>query len=142
MTEQKRLVLDANILLRAVLGVRVRVILETFEDSTNFYAPDICFSDARKYIDVISVAPKLDPANGQVVLSQIACLVESVDQSVYEELKTTAQERMRHRDITDWPIAATSLLLDCPIWTEDPDFFGSGIATWVTSSVELYLRDA
>jgi predicted nucleic acid-binding protein len=65
-----------------------------------------------------------------------------VDQSVYEEFKTAAQERMRHRDITDWPIAATSLLLDCPIWTEDPDFFGSGIATWVTSSVELYLRDA
>jgi predicted nucleic acid-binding protein len=141
MTEQKRRELDANILLRAVLGVRVRTILETFEDSANFYAPDICFGDARKYFDVISVARKLDPSNGLVVLSQIARLVESVDQSVYEEFKTTVQERMRHRDMADWPIAATSLLLDCPIWTEDPDFFGSGIATWVTGSFELYLRD-
>jgi hypothetical protein len=87
MTEQKRLVLDANILLRAVLGVRVRTILETFEDSASFYAPDICFCDARKYFDVISVARKLDPANGLVALSQIARLVESVDQSLYEEFK-------------------------------------------------------
>jgi hypothetical protein len=61
MTAQKRLVLDANILLRAVLGVRVRVIPEIFEDSAYFYAPDICFSDARKYIDVISAPRTLDP---------------------------------------------------------------------------------
>jgi hypothetical protein len=25
-------------------------------------------------------------------------------------------------------------------WTEDQDFFGSGIATWTTDRVELYLR--
>jgi hypothetical protein len=50
MTQQKRLVLDANILLRAVFGVRVRNLLETYEDSVSFYAPDICVTDARKYI--------------------------------------------------------------------------------------------
>jgi predicted nucleic acid-binding protein len=49
---------------------------------------------------------------------------------------------MASRDLADWPIAATALLLDCPIWTEDQDFFGAGIATWTTANVELYLRDA
>lgn len=34
---------------------------------------------------------------------------------------------MRARDIADWPIAATSLLPDFPISTEDHDFFGSGM---------------
>ncbi|MHB2008962.1 MAG: PIN domain-containing protein [Acidobacteriaceae bacterium] len=54
MMEQKRLVLDANILLRDVFGVRVRSLLETYEDSVRFYTPDVCFSDARKYIPVIA----------------------------------------------------------------------------------------
>jgi hypothetical protein len=54
MTDQKRIVLDANILLRAVFGVRVRSLLETYEDSVSFYAPDICFADADKYIPVIA----------------------------------------------------------------------------------------
>jgi PIN domain len=49
MTAHKGLVLDANILLRAVFGQRVRQILEAYEDQANFYAPDVCFQDARKY---------------------------------------------------------------------------------------------
>jgi hypothetical protein len=29
--------------------------------------------------------------------------------------------------------------LDCPVWTEDTDFFGAGVATWTTDRVALYL---
>jgi predicted nucleic acid-binding protein len=141
-TEHKRLVLDANILLRAVFGVRVRALLETYEDSVSFYTPDICFGDARKYIPVITATRQFDSASGLIVLNQLARLVEIVDQSLYEEHESSARERMLSRDVRDWPIVATSLLLDCPVWTEDQDFFGSGIATWTTNNVELYLRDA
>ncbi len=48
MTDQKRLVLDANILLRAVFGVRVRALLEAYEDVASFYAPDIMFCRSPK----------------------------------------------------------------------------------------------
>jgi hypothetical protein len=75
MTEPKRLVLDANILLRAVFGVRVRSLLETYEDSVSFYTPDICFSDARRYIPVVAATRKFDPAAGVLVLDQLARLV-------------------------------------------------------------------
>jgi len=34
-----------------------------------------------------------------------------------------------------------ALMLNVPIWTEDRDFFGSGIAAWTTDRVELYLRN-
>ena len=139
---KKRLVLDANILLRAVFGVRVRALLESYEDSTRFFTPDICFEDAEKYLEVISAARSLDVTAGRRVLSELMGLVEIVDRSLYEEHEATARERIRSRDIDDWPIAATSLLLDCPIWTEDHDFFGSGIAIWTTANVELYLRNA
>jgi PIN domain len=28
-----------------------------------------------------------------------------------------------------------------PLWTEDADFFGAGVATWTTDRVELLLRE-
>lgn len=45
------------------------------------------------------------------------------------------------RDEADWPILALALTLRCPIWTEDKDFFGAGVATWTTDRVRLYLND-
>jgi predicted nucleic acid-binding protein len=140
MTQQKRLVLDANILLRAVFGVRVRNLLETYEESVSFYAPDICFTDARKYIPSIAEKRRIDPAPGILVLDHLSRLVEVVDRSLYEEYETSARERMISRDEDDWPIVATALLLKSPVWSEDRDFFGSGISTWTTQTVDLYLR--
>jgi len=46
-------VLDANVLMRAVLGHRVRELLERYEDSATFYSPDVCFGDARYYLSQI-----------------------------------------------------------------------------------------
>ncbi|MEI7764537.1 MAG: PIN domain-containing protein [Comamonadaceae bacterium] len=34
---------------------------------------------------------------------------------------------------------ACAMTIACPVWTEDADFFGTGIATWTTDRVELYL---
>ena len=140
MTDQKRLVLDANILLRAVFGVRVRNLPETYEDSVSFYAPDICFTDARKYIPSISENRGIDPGPGIQVLDHLSRLVEVVDRSLYEEYEISARERMISRDEEDWPIVATALLLRSPVWTEDRDFFGSGVSTWTSDTIELYLR--
>jgi len=141
-TAGKGLVLDANILLRAVFGKRVRHLLEKYEDESRFYTPDICFEDAQKYLPVISRERRLDAALGLVVLGQIARIVERVDRSLYEEQETSARERISLRDPDDWPVVAVALLLNLPIWTEDQDFFGTGVATWTTDRVELYLREA
>jgi hypothetical protein len=83
MIEQKHVVLDATILLRAVFGVRVLGLLETYEDSVWFYAPDICFGDARKYIPSISAKRRIAP--GLAVLDHLSRLVEIVDRRLYEE---------------------------------------------------------
>ncbi|MEJ8820440.1 PIN domain-containing protein [Variovorax humicola] len=31
------------------------------------------------------------------------------------------------------------MVIGRPVWTEDADFFGTGIATWTTDRVALYL---
>jgi predicted nucleic acid-binding protein len=100
----------------------------------------VCFQDARKYIPDLSERRALDAAIGLTVLEEIGRIVEPVDRSLYEDSGNIARERVLVRDPDDWPIVAVTLLLDFPIWTEDQDFFGSGVATWITDRVELYLR--
>jgi predicted nucleic acid-binding protein len=140
MNARKGLVLDAIILIRAVFGQRVWQILEAYEDAAAFYSPDVCFQDARRYIPDLSERRGIDPAVGLSVLDHVGRLVKQVDRSLYEDYENVARERVLTRDLEDWPIVAMALLLDFPIWTEDQDFFGSGVATWTTDRVELYLR--
>ena len=73
------------------------------------------------------------------VLEQIEQVVEVVERRLYQDFAQPAQERIVARDPDDWPVVAAALFLQCPIWTEDKDFFGSGIATWTTDRVELFL---
>jgi predicted nucleic acid-binding protein len=138
-TAGRGLVLDANILIRAALGRRVRSLLETYEDSTGFYAPDVCFEDAREYIPQVLVNRGGNAQAGLAILEQIGLLVQAVDHALYQDFEQLARERIAPRDIEDWPIVAVALLLKLPVWTEDRDFFGSGLPIWTTDRVELYL---
>jgi hypothetical protein len=36
--------------------------------------------------------------------------------------------------------AVLALVFGCPIWTEDQDFFGTGIATWRTKNIEIFFQ--
>lgn len=139
MSIQRSLVLDANILIRAALGRRVRSLLETYEDSTGFYAPDICFEDAREYVPRLLSARGGDPEIGLAVLDQIALVVQPVNHELCRDFEQRARKLIAARDVEDWPVVAVALMLNVPIWTEDRDFFGCGIGTWTTDRVELYL---
>jgi len=136
---RKALVIDANILIRAVLGKKVLDLLSRYKDSTVFFAPDEAYADAEKYLPPIFIQRKLDWNLGASVLATLPALVQLVDADVYRIFEVEARGRIR--DERDWPVLATALALNCPIWTEDADFFGSGIATWTTSTVPLFLHD-
>lgn len=140
MNPRKDLVLDANILLRAVFGQRVRQLLETYEDVAGFYSPDVCFEEAEEYIPNVAERRGVDVSLSSSVLEQVRRIVIPVDKSLYEGYEKLARERIQRRDPEDWPVVAVALMLDVPVWTEDQDFFGSGIPTWTTDRVELYLR--
>jgi PIN domain len=87
MTRRKGLLLDANILLRAVFGQQVREVLEAFEDGVSFYSPDVCFDDARKYIPDVSTRRRSDPLPGLAVLEEVSNIVECVDHSCTKSTK-------------------------------------------------------
>ena len=127
MSPRKELVLDANILLRAVFGAQVRQLLETYEDIAGFYSPDVCFGEAHEYIPDVAKRRGVDSSLALTVLEEVSRIVVSVDRSLYESHENLARERIQRRDPDDWPVVAVALMLGIPVWTEDQDFFGSGI---------------
>jgi predicted nucleic acid-binding protein len=66
--------------------------------------------------------------------------IQIIPQDQLEAVRAEATERVGRRDPDDWPAVAAALQLGCPVWTEDDDFFGSGVATWTTGTVEIFLR--
>ena len=50
---KKAIVLDANILIRAVLGKRVRELIVFNAGTVQFFAPDFANADTRKYLPAL-----------------------------------------------------------------------------------------
>lgn len=140
MNFNKGLVLDANILIRAVLGRRVFDLLIKYQANVIFYCPEDCFKEARKYLPGICTKRKLELSASLEILDKLEVIVQSISHIVYEPYKRMACGRVGIRDLNDWPVVAVALAFELAIWTEDKDFFGSGIATWTTDRVEIYLR--
>jgi predicted nucleic acid-binding protein len=137
---KRALVLDANILVRAVLGSRVRNLIEAYAEETSFFVPRPAYSDAEKYLPALVLKRGGDPNKALAVLRALADLVDLIDQEIYNEFEEEARRRLGDRDPEDWPILAAALALECSIWTEDTDFFGCGVATWTSSRVQIFLR--
>ena len=75
------------------------------------------------------------------VLEALNAIVECIEAEIYAPFEPSARQRMRSRDEEDWPLLVAALALRCPIWTEDAGFFGTGIGTWTTDRVELFLAE-
>jgi hypothetical protein len=64
-----------HILIRAVLGRRVRSLLEEYEDSMEFFSPDVCFEQVREHLPAILEGRGLSANSGLAVLKEIELLV-------------------------------------------------------------------
>jgi len=135
------LVLDANILMRAVLGKHARALLAKYGERIKFVAPDIAFDEARRRLPQVIERRKLQEELFMAFFDSLANVVQTVEFEAYSGFEAIARERLARRDEDDWPILAAALALRCPIWTEDTDFFGCGVATWTSDRVEIYLSE-
>ncbi|HYY72964.1 MAG TPA: PIN domain-containing protein [Candidatus Bathyarchaeia archaeon] len=136
------IVLDANILIRAVLGRRVRQLIDTYAgEGVRFFAPDVAFADAEKYLPPLLTKRGKSYADLAASLEYLQNIIEPVGPELYAVFESEARLRLRGRDENDWPVLAAALGLACGVWTEDADFFGTGIAVWTTNRVEIFLKE-
>jgi predicted nucleic acid-binding protein len=138
--KRQALVLDANILIRGTLGTKVRNFIADYCDAADFLVPGACVEDARTHLPEIAAARGLDRQVVAETLEALLRLVEIVPVEVYAAMEVEAKSRLASRDLDDWEVLALALSAECPVWTEDQDFFGVGVATWRTATVERYLR--
>jgi predicted nucleic acid-binding protein len=117
-------------------------LLRRYADQVEFLAPDTAFEEARKWLPEILERRQVPVAPAIASLDRVAGLVQTVGSELYSRHEMVARQRIDKRDEDDWPVLATALAFECPIWTEDTDFFGCGVATWTTDRIELYLANA
>jgi predicted nucleic acid-binding protein len=135
------IVLDANILIRAVLGRRVRHLIEGYaEAGVRFLIPQAMLAEAQEHLPELLDKMGVPAVEARRSIEYLMRLVELVDHDAFAAHEQEARYRLRGRDEEDWPVLATALALNCPIWTEDTDFFGTGSTVWTTKNVEIYLR--
>ena len=105
------IVLDANILIRAVLGKRVRKLLETYaERGIRFYAPEIAYADAEKYLPALLTKREKPNDDLPATLAYLQSLIEPIGEEAYGLFEENARQRLRGRDEEDWPVLAAALV--------------------------------
>lgn len=79
------IVLDANILIRAVLGRRVRQLIDTYAgQGVRFFAPDVAFDDAEKYLPPLLKKRGKPQADLSASLEYLRNIIEAVTPELYD----------------------------------------------------------
>ena len=112
-----------------------------FEHASNvkLFAPDVVYADARKYLPSLLEKRSVRGDASLKVLDALEKVVQPIDLELYVGMQQQALQRIAVRDADDWPVLACAMTIGCPVWTEDADFFGTGVAIWPTDRVALYL---
>lgn len=71
-------------------------------------------------------------------LGTIRANVVVIEEAVYAAAEDEALARSR-RDPDDWPAVACALMLSAGIWTNDNDYLGTGVPTWTTETLRIWL---
>jgi predicted nucleic acid-binding protein len=99
----RALVVDANILVRAVLGRRVREVIETYAGEVSFFVPESAYAEAEEHLRELIIKHGGDPEKALALLRSLGRLMELIGSEVYGEFEAEARERLARRDPEDWP---------------------------------------
>lgn len=125
-----RLVLDANIMISALVGRSFPILLNLFERGVLLFAPLPQLAETRRKIGDIAALP-----HGWVdeQMERLAAVVIPLHPVLLEKHETIARSRLAVRGQPDWPILAGCYEVRGAAWSHDKDLFGSGVAVWSTS---------
>lgn len=133
--EAQVIVLDANILVSAMLGKRVRKALaDAALRGVAFCVPEPQLEEAARVLE-----EKIGLSRDEVesALQAMTQLVSPAPSEFFAARETAARARLHDRGQPDWPVLATALAADAGIWPHDRDFFGVGAPVWSTRNLQF-----
>jgi len=98
------------------------------------------YDEAEHYLAQLAPARGISDEVWRAALCSVMAAIQLVGQEELALVEAEAKARIARRDEQDWPAVAAAMQFNCPVWTEDSDFFGTGVPTWTTETVELYLN--
>ncbi|MBK9179488.1 MAG: PIN domain-containing protein [Acidimicrobiales bacterium] len=139
-----RLVVDTSVLVGELLRRAGRERLG--DDRPELFLPEQMWAEARvelprriaAFIRRRGLAPAVGEELSQLCLDAVEANVVVLDEAIYSALEDEARARSL-RDPADWPVVATALALSADIWTNDNDFLGTGVGTWTTETLQVWL---
>jgi predicted nucleic acid-binding protein len=139
-----RLVVDTSVLVGELLRASGRARLG--DDRLELFLPERMWAETRlelpRRIGVFARRRHLDDDVAQQLVRLCVEAVEAnvviLDEAIYDALEDEALARCQ-RDPTDWPVVASALALSAGIWTNDNDFLGTGVPTWTTPTLQVWL---
>lgn len=115
-------VVDANILISALLGSRRTIALITSPEY-HFYAPRRIVDELLKNKDVICSKAFKTPVEFEIEMWALLRFVSLLEYSDYSEFVLEARNAIAYRDVSDVDFLACALAIKAEfIWTEDKDF--------------------
>jgi len=139
-----RLVVDTSVLVGELLRTKGRDRLG--DDRLELFLAERMWGEAAvelpRRIASFVRARALDAAIGEeltgLCLDAVKANLAIIDEAIYIPLEDEALARSR-RDPNDWPAVACALALSAGIWTNDNDYLGTGVPTWTTETLQLWL---
>ncbi len=139
-----RLVVDAGTLVAEALRARGRLLLAhpdldlvvaaaAWNETEHKLCEDTLHVVGHGHLQEAAATHRLDE-----VLAMLLARIALVPPTIYADHLEQARRRIP-RDPADAPTVALALAPDCGIWTGDHDFFGCGVAVWITETLQLHL---
>jgi predicted nucleic acid-binding protein len=87
----RRLVLDANILVRAVLGTRVRGLIERYTGPVDLLVPESAIAEVQEHLPAIYAKRRLPSEPAMEAFDRLRVFLQELPESFYTAQKTTLE---------------------------------------------------
>jgi predicted nucleic acid-binding protein len=131
------LFVDANILVRFTVGRAAEL-----GDDLKARGAQLATTDAqaREAQHILHHVFGLSEEQAAIEMHDTLAGMQLYHAPTYRNQEASARARIHYKNTRDWPILAAAIGHHAAIWTDDRDFFGTGVTTWTTRNVKFWER--
>jgi predicted nucleic acid-binding protein len=129
-----RLIVDANVMVGAVLGRSMPLFIDLIDRDVEILAPMPMLIETQIRV---GRAPKLIEGEADRRMTELLQVVTPFPAEEFAGHEQAARNRLDSHSQFDWPLVAAAMALEADIWTEDRDLFGTGVALWATRNIRF-----
>jgi predicted nucleic acid-binding protein len=127
------LFVDANILVRCVVGKAMFNVDDLLAKGAVLATTDAQAREAKRVLHHIF---EISEHDAEEQINATVSAMELYEAPTYRAQEASAKARIHYKNTKDWPILAAAIEHGGAIWTDDRDFFGTGVPTWTTRNIK------